>query len=190
MYSCNMKMVINSRKLLQMDNTVWKDIPEYEGLYQAGNDGRIKSLKCHTERILKPSITKSGYLQVALRKNNTTKSYYVHRLVWEAFNGTVPIGYEVNHIDENKLNAKLSNLNLLTRSENCCWGTYRERWINTRSRLGYINKVMSVDKNGNINKEYISYREAERDVGASKCTITHYVNKNIMYKGYYWVKLN
>jgi len=61
---------------------------------------------------------KAGYYQVSVTNNNLTKRCYVHRLVWESFNGTIKDGYEIDHIDENKANNSLENLRLVTRHEN------------------------------------------------------------------------
>lgn len=114
-------------------NEEWKDIPNYEGLYQVSNLGRVKSLEKidalgHRlkEKILKPQINR-GYYRVNLYKNSIQKNYRVHRLVWEAFNGTIPENMHVNHINEIKTDNRLSNLNLMTARENINWGTRNER---------------------------------------------------------------
>lgn len=59
-----------------------------------------------------------GYYQIKLLSNKTRKTFYVHRLVWETFKGKIPKGYEINHKDHNKANNDLSNLELVTHSEN------------------------------------------------------------------------
>lgn len=106
----------------------WKDIVGYEGLYQASNLGRVRSLDYHRTgkvRIMRPSNggTNKSYLHIGLTKDKKLKTISVHRLVWEAFNGPIPEGYEINHLDENGLNNKLSNLVLVTHSENINYGT-------------------------------------------------------------------
>lgn len=100
----------------------WRDIPTYEGLYQASNLGRIKSLarvtvgptgKTQTvkERILKSPLDSGDYCLVNLRKNNKTKSYRVHALVVWAFMKLAPGDYQhVCHRSGIKRNNKLSNL--------------------------------------------------------------------------------
>lgn len=62
-----------------MKDEIWKDIPNYEGLYQASSNGNIKSL--YRNKILKYEISKNGYCQVMLCKNKKQKLLYVHRLV-------------------------------------------------------------------------------------------------------------
>ena len=73
-------------------NEIWKDIPNYENVYQVSNLGRIKSLRywnngnyIYKERILKPRLSKNGYLRITLRKNNNSKDFYIHRLVGNVF---------------------------------------------------------------------------------------------------------
>lgn len=121
-----------------MENEIWKDIKDYEGYYQISNMGRVKSLKriiphringeYHIpEKILKHNIVAFGYHQVSLRKMNKRKLKYVHVLVMETFVGDKPEGYEVNHIDEDKSNNRLDNLEYLTRKENNNYGTRIER---------------------------------------------------------------
>ena len=113
---------------------IWRNILGFEGLYQASNYGEIRRLgglcsdgKSWSGRILKQSKTKSGYLVVDLCKNGKSKQYRVHRLVWEAFNGPIPEGMQVNHINEDKTDNCLVNLNLMTPKENTNWGTGHAR---------------------------------------------------------------
>lgn len=108
---------------------IWKDIPGYEGHYQVSNLGNVKSLSrrislyrgsfISKERILKPSF-KRGYAQCGLCKNGKKNTFQVHQLVAMAFLGHVLCGHErvVDHIDNNILNNKLSNLQVITAREN------------------------------------------------------------------------
>lgn len=121
----------------------WKDIEGYEGCYQVSNEGNVKSLEkvilnpvtkrynTKPSRILKPNKVAFGYLQVTLYNKvngeKTRKSKYIHVLVAYAFIGEKRDGYEVNHIDEDKTNNKLSNLEYLTRKENNNYGTRVQR---------------------------------------------------------------
>lgn len=100
---------------------IWKDIIEYEGLYQISNLGRVKSI-CYKykHRILKQNSNGSNYLQVCLFKNNTRKTKKVHKLVAIAFLNHEPNWYKivVDHIDKNPHNNRLSNLRLITQRLN------------------------------------------------------------------------
>lgn len=59
-----------------------------------------------------------GYLQIKVQVEKSVKRFYVHRVVWEAYNGIIPKNYEIDHIDNNKSNNSLDNLRLVTRKEN------------------------------------------------------------------------
>lgn len=108
---------------------IWKDIPDYEGYYQASNLGRIRSVNrvsrvTHNdvavsmkEKILKPwkvmrhkNKNKLAQMQVDLSKNNKAKAYSVHRLVLLAFRGIPQKGMVGCHNDGNPANNELSNL--------------------------------------------------------------------------------
>lgn len=111
-------------------HSIWKDIPGYEGLYQISNLGEVRSLKDNFGRnrilVMKP-VKNRGYCRVTLQNKGKKKYCFIHRLVWETFNGPIPKGMEVNHINEDITDNCLANLNLLTHSENINWGTRNER---------------------------------------------------------------
>jgi hypothetical protein len=111
-----------------MNKEIFKDVPGYEGIYQVSNLGNVKSLKrivqnsgsksgfsTIKEKILKHGNDGKGYLMVVLYKNLTPKTFKVHQLVAMAFLNHIPNGHkiEIDHIDNNKLNNKLDNLQLL-----------------------------------------------------------------------------
>lgn len=104
---------------------IWKDIKEYEGLYQVSNVGRVKRVA--TNRVLQPYRNKVGYLLVYLCKNGKRKTHRIHRLVAQSFIQNPENKPEVNHLDENKINNMVSNLEWSTRKENCNYGTRNER---------------------------------------------------------------
>ncbi len=99
------------------DEKVWKYIPDYDGLYQASSHGDIKSLKFGKERILKSGVNSSGYDTVVLCKDGVRKTSSVHRLVMYA-HSHVDTKLTINHIDENKRNNHISNLEYCTNAEN------------------------------------------------------------------------
>ena len=107
---------------------IWKDVLGYEGLYQISNFGRVKSLprtvrKRHgtgvrKEKILQGGIYPNGYKFVCLCESGEKKMKMIHRLVAEAFISN-PLNFPtVNHIDGNKLNNHVENLEWCTQGEN------------------------------------------------------------------------
>lgn len=115
-----------------MTREIWKDIEGYEGLYQVSNLGRVKRIT--TNRILKSSKHVSGYLMVNLSKNSVTSHQRIHRLVAQAFIPNPENKHDINHIDENKTNNHVSNLEWVTAQENSNHGTRNER----------ISKMLSI----------------------------------------------
>lgn len=114
---------------------VWKDIKKYEGLYQVSNLGRVKSLNYNRsgkERILKYGINTQGYLIVCLCVNKQRKIFAVHRLVAETFIANTNNLPQVNHIDENKYNNCVDNLEWCDSKYNNNYGTHIQRALLTR----------------------------------------------------------
>lgn len=123
---------------------IWKDVKDFEGLYQVSILGRVKSLKrvvnyCensksktkkHTveEKIKNPSAKANGYLQIQLYKNNKSYNRYVHRLVATAFIEN-PNNYKtINHINLNKKDNNVSNLE---------WCSYEDNNDHARQNLSF-----------------------------------------------------
>lgn len=110
---------------------IWKDIKEYESIYQVSNLGRVKRVK--TNRVLKAFKNTQGYLLVHLYKNNDSSNHRIHRLLAQAFIPKPENKPEVNHIDEDKTNNIVSNLEWVTSRENINHGTRNERSSRTQS---------------------------------------------------------
>lgn len=104
---------------------IWKDIEGYEGFYQVSNFGRVKRVE--TNRILKGRKDSKGYLMANLSKNSIVSNKTIHRLVAQAFIPNPENKPDINHIDEDKTNNNVNNLEWSTRKENCNHGTRNER---------------------------------------------------------------
>jgi hypothetical protein len=100
---------------------IWKDIPNYKGRYQVSNTGKVRSLNYLGTKgkiqELKLSVNDHGYKRVHFKVGDQAKTFDVHRLVALAFIGK-PNGLQVNHIDGNKLNNHVLNLEYVTASQN------------------------------------------------------------------------
>jgi len=147
---------------------VWKDIKGYEGRYQVSNIGRVKSLertatvkngskRTVRERILKLPQNNKGYLLVSLcNSSGKIKRFLVHRLVCEAFHENPNNKPCVNHIDEDKTNNEVSNLEWCTYKENNNFGT---RTARTYKPVGQYTLE------GKLIKIWQSTMEVERQLG-------------------------
>ena len=108
---------------------IWKPIPGLEGRYEVSNTGEVRSLprevNNHTGKIqLKGRVLRQrpdfkGYMRIDINDNNGKKHYFgVHRLVAEAFIPNPLLKEQVNHIDGDKANNNVSNLEWATNLEN------------------------------------------------------------------------
>lgn len=121
----------------------WRPIEGYEGLYEVSSYGRVRSLDRYDERncfregrILKLYTRKGGYLFVQLHLNGKGKNYLVHRLVAIAFIPNPDNLPEVNHLDEDKTNNRVENLEFCDRKYNINYGTRTDKVRNTAIKNG------------------------------------------------------
>lgn len=121
---------------------IWKDINDYESVYQINQNGDVKSLKRKSsgtftsiDKIIRKDLNKKGYYTYRLCKNNKSKRKLLHRLLAEAFIPN-PNNYPcVNHIDGNPLNNNLNNLEWCTYSYNTIHGYEKNGRLNPNRKL-------------------------------------------------------
>lgn len=138
----------------------WKDIPTFEGEYMVSNLGNVKSIRFNKEKVLKQGIQTQGYCIVDLKG----KSCKVHSLVIWAFKGIAPTGkvsdFVIDHIDNNKSNNALSNLNIISHRENITKGL-KPSGARLDKRTGkWLSKIK---KNGKVKYlgSFLTKEEAE-----------------------------
>lgn len=152
----------------------WRSVPGYEGLYIASNRGNIKGLK--RNRVLKAAPNEKGYLYVVLYKDGAMKSHRVHRVIANTFLGEHK-GLEVNHIDGNKFNNDVSNLEFCTHAENM-------KHAVSSNLINNQKPVIQMDSNKNVIHVFRTVVEAERETGA-KC-IARACRRGIKAAGFRW----
>lgn len=145
---------------------IWIPVKGYLGLYEVSNFGNVRSLNYNHSgktRLLRPAPNPKGYLMVALSKNKKRIGYCVHRLVAEAFLPNWFDDQQVNHIDENKLNNNVDNLEWCDCKYNNNHGTRNGR-ISISNTNGELSKtVLQYTKTGELVREWPSTREAGRN---------------------------
>jgi hypothetical protein len=161
-----------------MQEEIWKDIPTYEGIYQVSNLGNVKSLsrviitgngdRVSKEKMIKQHFNKFGYLRVTLTKDGIRKEFKTHQLVAMAFLNHIVCGHNlvVDHINENKSDNKLENLQIVSNRFNVgksqkfkssmyigvSWNKKAKKWIsyikikNKLNHLGYFTNELEASR--------------------------------------------
>lgn len=174
--------------MLALPNEIWRDIPGFEGFYQASSTGRIRSIDrtVFVERdrtgktrkqasysytvpgkVLVPIITWDGYKTVGISVSGVTKIMKVHRLVAFTFIPNPLNLPEVNHKDENKLNCSISNLEWCTKSYNANFGTRNIRFGKNKSK-----KIVQLKLDGTLIAEWDSVKSASESLGIERTGIS------------------
>ena len=142
----------------------WRPVVGYEGLYEVSNTGFVRRVS--DLMVFKLSDLK-GYCIVRLRKDGKGKSYLVHRLVAQAFIPNPLNLPQVNHIDENKKNNNIDNLEWCTAKYNANYGTRNIRVRETAIKNGYCTGLSREEYNKKWrenNKDYQKkWRENNKD---------------------------
>lgn len=191
---------------------IWRPVKGYEDIYEVSNRGSVKSLAriktsynnrsfITKEKILKAFPDKKGYLMVKLYKDNAKSTKKVHRLVAEAFLEEIPGKNQVNHLDGNKKNNNVCNLEWVDNSENqihsfrllgkqATWKGKKlpkeicdkisKYWL---ERGGANGKPVRCTETG---KEYINACAASRSTGINRTNISRSCRTGCSAKGTHW----
>ena len=167
---------------------IFETIPMTSNKYQVSNFGNVKSLKRKEPIILSKNITHVGYYYVSICINGIFKKTTIHKLVATMFIPNPENKKTVNHIDGNKKNNRVDNLE---------WNTYAENNAHAK-KLGLSpmgkgeqnplnTPVLMLNQEGKILKKYCSSRDASRHTGVHHCNILRVCkNKRITAGGYKW----
>jgi len=154
---------------------IWKEVDWFDGMYLISNFGRLKSM--HNNIIRKPFLKEKRYPKLVLNKNGKKYMRYIHRMVAIAFISNPKNKKQVNHIDGNKCNNNVSNLEWNTPSENmqhsiknklhpsgekCSWAKLTEK---------QVIEIRKLSKNSNI-----THAKLGNIFGINQSAITNIIN--------------
>ena len=171
----SMSSFVSLRKNSAMQT--WKDIKGYEGLYQVSNDGKVKSLtrvvksrwgtdKPLKEKMVKEIVDSLGYSRLSLSKDGKVRTHKIHRLVAEAF--LIGEGH-INHIDGNKQNNSVENLEFCTSKEN------NNHALETGLRPNKYRKPIVCEQTGEV---FNGQADLARKIGLSAPMVSAYMKGN------------
>lgn len=176
---------------------IWKDVVGFEGFYQVSNLGRVKSIGRYDsrgrfwgEQLKKTKPNNRGYIQISFHKHG--KEYYklLHRVVAEAFIPNSDNLPQVNHIDEDKNNNAVENLEWCTNLYNRHYGDGYQRSVQNHDyeSMGKRQRkaVASLDENGNILDVYDWGKEAADKIGTTSSAIQKACREGRRAKGLRW----
>ena len=145
---------------------MWKDIKNYEGLYEISDEGEVRNYV--TKKLLTGDINNFGYYRVKLYKNNKQKTFFRHRLVAQAFIPNPNNFSEVNHIDGNKSHNYKENLEWSSR-------THNEREAHRLKIKQY--KPFEVEFKNGEKKKYEFAIDFANEIGVTKRVIQNWLQK-------------
>lgn len=161
----------------------YKDIPGYEGYYQVSNIGNVRSISHYTRnninggqrytkgRVLAQYKMPNGYMQVSLSKNEKREKQYVHRLVANTFINNENNKTDVNHIDGDKNNNTVENLEWVSHKDNQIHMVKNRMTLKAIPIINIATGVM-----------YSSLTEAERETGINRKAIREYCKEGRIWK--------
>ena len=138
------------------EQVIWKAIPFTNGRYEASNEGRVRNTKTGKSIAQTPNDKRGGYMQVRIYPVYGCHNRWVtvHKCVLSAFVGELPIGMQTNHIDGDKTNNRLENLEYVTPKEN----------INHAQKMGLFNAHGTPTPNMKV-ETVLKIRELKRTLG-------------------------
>lgn len=160
-----------------MQEEIWKDIPNYEGIYQVSNLGRVKSFCKKKETIKTNYIDTNGYYVVSICENNKCTPRTIHQLVAMAFLNHTPCRYElvVDHINNNPLDNRVENLQIVSNRYNTSkdkknktsnytgvyWDKSRNKW---KASITIGRKVKHLGRYSDENEAYLVYQNKLKEI--------------------------
>lgn len=148
----------------------WKDINQWEGLYEVSTSGKVRNIK--TGRILVGDTNSCGYKRVGLYNKSRRQRFFVHRLVAQAFIPNPNNKPQVNHIDGNKENNRVDNLEWVNQSEN------EIHAIKNNLKGVWNGEFIVVFNDGKI-ELWDNQRDFARRINTSHAQVRNWLNKGV-----------
>lgn len=149
-----------------------------DSIYMISNFGHVKNSK--TGKMIKGKITEAGYREYCLSVDRKKENFRAHKMVWETFVGTKQI--IINHINGNKLDNRLENLENISNQENTLKAIYETQTLR-------FKKTACYDKEGNLVRIFMNNADAARHMGVRPQSIQAAIAKGYCSCGYYWKNL-
>ena len=182
---------------------IWKEIKGYPN-YQVSNMGRVKRLSTgyyrRTEKILKPQLQNNGYLHIKLSQKDKTKCILVHRLVAQVFIPNPNNLPQVNHINEDKTDNRVENLEWCTQKYNINYGNGISKRVKTNKengtykKIGEINSkirsksILQFSRDNSFIRKWDCIMDVQRELGYDNKQICSCLkNRQKTAKGFKWV---
>ena len=169
----------------------WRDIRNFEGLYEVSREGEVVSLNYHRtgkKKVLKPGVDKKGYLVVYLYKNGVKKKYLIHRLVADAFIPNPLNLPEINHKNEDKTDNRVENLEWCDHKHNINFGTRNLRVAEKMTNGKLSKSVVQLTKEGEFVRNWPSMMEIQRELKFNQSNISMCCREKIKYSyGFRWM---
>lgn len=183
-YRCKTCCILKNtghRTIVNLEGEVWKDIENFEGVYQISNKGRLKHIyvKDKCEKLVRLYKEKTGYYRITLSHKNIRKKISIHRIVAKLFIPNPDNLETVNHKDFDRTNNNADNLE---------WMTARDNVLHSVGNGRHFKKpVIQMDLQGNVIKEWASAYEVEQQIGFKSTTISRCcLGKNKTYMKCLW----
>lgn len=172
----------------------WRAIPGHEGWYEASSEGRVRAVqrpirggaRCFREAyplILTPLAYKKGYFKIQLGRCNGTRAKrreYLHRIIYRTFVGPIPSNRSINHVDGDKGNNRLANLELATPRQQIDHARAHRlnRW---RTKAGHSRPRLTLGDVREIRRAYAAgdttYETLAARFGVVKATVGHILQR-------------
>lgn len=150
----------------EVDDEKWAIIPGASCNHQISNTGKVKTFYLNEEKIMKPSVDNCGYEKISISINGKRKTFTIHKLVALFFLPNPLDLKEINHIDGNKRNNNVNNLEWCTRSENVSHAFLMGLKVNKKGEESLLSKEFNqFDLEGNLIKKWRGVKQCSKELG-------------------------